>query len=497
MLPPSPIPASVVVLTRFGGAEVFLVQRSPALRFLPGFWAFPGGSVDPVDRRGAVKEPLALARSAARELFEETGVAVPGLAPGGAREALRRELLAAEPRSERWASLPEDVAWFDAWQPFAEVVTPRFSLRRFRANFFHLELPAGEEPAIVAGELVDGRWVDPAGELARWSRGDLLLAPPALYLLRRMVGRSLGEALELATRSTRAIAEGREVQQAEHAPGVIAIPLATETLPPATTTNAYLLGIERFYVVDPATREPSEQALLFAELEARLARGHRLEGVLVTHHHPDHTGAVEATAQRFGCAVLAHAETFRRTTFEGVERRALVGGERLELGLAPGGAPWTLEVLHTPGHAPGHLAFVESHARSAIVGDLVSTLSTIVIDPEDGDLAQYLESITRVRDHGIGTLFPAHGMPAPAGTALLTRYLDHRRAREAQLVAALSDEPRTAAELVPLVYSDTDRRMWPLAERSLLSGLRKLASEQRAHAAATPDGRTAWRRSHP
>lgn len=480
---PEPIPASVVVLTRFEGREVYLIQRSPKLRFLPGYWAFPGGALEDLDSRGGASTELALARSAARELFEETGILVPGLVGEPDREALLEEV----PDASSWMACDEDSAWFEAWEPFAEVVTPRFSLRRFRAHFFHLDLPEGQAPSILDGELVDGRWVEPASALAEWERGELLLAPPSLYLLRRLVGQPLAEALEEARAATTEVREGRLLQQAEHAPGIIAVPLSTRTLPPATTTNTYLLGVERFYCLDPATTDEGELELLFDELERRRGRGHELVGVVVTHHHADHTGGVEAVAKRCDVPVFAHVETFRRTRFEGVECRELVDEDRLDLGRRPGSdEPWTARVLHTPGHAPGHLAFLENHGGHAIVGDLVSTLSTIVIDPEDGDMAQYLASLERVRDESIGILFPAHGMPAPKGTAKLASYLRHRRAREAKLAGALTDTPQSSRQLVEQVYDDVDARLWPLAERSLLAGLLKLQSESRAH--PTPTG---------
>jgi glyoxylase-like metal-dependent hydrolase (beta-lactamase superfamily II) len=125
-------------------------------------------------------------------------------------------------------------------------------------------------------------------------------------------------------------------------------------------------------------------------------------------------------------------------------------------------------------------AVISPSSRAAIVGDLVSTLSTIVIDPPEGHLATYLASLERLLGLGIGVLHPAHGMPQRDGPAIVSSYLAHRRDRERALVRALGTAPRSVAELVREVYADTAPELWPLASRSLEAGLLKLEEEGRA-----------------
>jgi glyoxylase-like metal-dependent hydrolase (beta-lactamase superfamily II) len=87
---------------------------------------------------------------------------------------------------------------------------------------------------------------------------------------------------------------------------------------------------------------------------------------------------------------------------------------------------WQLRVLHTPGHARGHLTFVESRYRAALVGDLMSGVSTILIDPPEGHLATYLRSLERLLAEPILTVYPAHGPPHRDGHAMIRQLLAHR-----------------------------------------------------------------------
>ena len=116
-------------------------------------------------------------------------------------------------------------------------------------------------------------------------------------------------------------------------------------------------------------------------IDERIAGGASLVGVMLTHHHPDHVGAVEATARRYDAPVLAHPATFERVSFDVENARPIHDGVELPLGTAPDGSEgWTLTAHHTPGHAPGHLCFRESRYGAVLAGDLVSTVSTIVIE---------------------------------------------------------------------------------------------------------------------
>lgn len=253
------------------------------------------------------------------------------------------------------------------------------------------------------------------------------------------------------------------------APGIRVLALRSPTLPPAAHTNVYLVGPERgpIAVVDPGSPYEDQQAVLDAHL-----RELPVELVLLTHHHGDHVGGAAALAARWGVPIAAHPATARRLAGRVPVTRLLGDGEVVHGATA----------VHTPGHAEGHLCFEVGGAT--IAGDMVAGVGTILIDPDEGDMAEYLASLERLLARLLArpaaALLPAHGPMIADGPAKLREYLAHRRMREERAEAALSGAPRTARELVPIVYADTPAAPPMLAERSLLAHLAKLVREGRA-----------------
>ncbi len=285
----------------------------------------------------------------------------------------------------------------------------------------------------------------------------------------------LGERVAAVTESYR---RGK-LHRVYFSPGILLVPLKTPTQPPATHTNTLIVGEERIYVIDPSPSDPVEQERLFDLLSELANEGRALEGILLTHYHPDHVGALEEMQKRFPVLARAHRDCMERLPTARFGQR-LEHEDEIDLGTAPDGSPdWKLVAYHVPGHARGHLAFQESRYGAIAVGDLVSTLSSILVDPSDGHLATYVDSLRFLETVTHGTLYPGHGSPAPAGVVVIQKALQHRKERENQVLAALSSEPQTLAELVAKVYADVDPGVHRLAERSLLSGLIKLEEEGR------------------
>ncbi|HET7501138.1 MAG TPA: MBL fold metallo-hydrolase [Kofleriaceae bacterium] len=237
----------------------------------------------------------------------------------------------------------------------------------------------------------------------------------------------------------------------------------------------YLVGPQAgpIAVVDPGSPYPEQQAILDRVFESL-----PIAAVLLTHHHGDHTGGAQALADRWSVPIAAHPATARRLAGRVAVTQLIEDGETVHGATA----------IATPGHAEGHLCFAVGDAT--IAGDMVAGVGTILIDPSEGDMAVYFASLERLLARPQTTLLPAHGPAIPDGHGKLAEYLAHRKMREGKVVAALQDRPRTLGELVRETYSDTPRALWPLAERSLLAHLMKLAREQRA----TDAGDGSWSR---
>jgi len=250
----------------------------------------------------------------------------------------------------------------------------------------------------------------------------------------------------------------------EVAPGIRVVPVRTPTLPPATHTNTYVVGDGDLSLFDPASPWPEEQALLLAAVQARLDRGERAERIVLTHHHADHVGGAVALRDALDIPIVAHPETSARVPFSVDE--AWEDGETKDCGGR------RLRAYYTPGHAPGHLVFQDLDSRATIAGDMVAGVGTIVIEPEDGHLGDYLASLEKMRTLDASVLLPAHGEPLPHAEALLSFYIAHRHQRTDQIRTAL-DQLGIASplDLAPVVYPELEPAIHPLAAVQILSHL--------------------------
>lgn len=231
----------------------------------------------------------------------------------------------------------------------------------------------------------------------------------------------------------------------EVAPGVRGFAVRSPTLPPATHTNVWILGHDRLTVIDPASPWASEQQALWEALE-QLDRP--IERILLTHHHHDHVSGAVDLQQRCGAPIVAHPATQERVRFATEP--------------AQPGPLEDLQLIHTPGHAPGHLVVLHP-SGACVAGDMVAGVGTIAIDPDDaGHLGTYLASLALLRELGARWLLPAHGPVLDDPIAILDHYIAHRHARTDQIRAALAHAD-TPLGLAAHVYAELDPRFHPLA----------------------------------
>ncbi len=256
-------------------------------------------------------------------------------------------------------------------------------------------------------------------------------------------------------------------------------PARTPTLLPATHTNSYALGGRDLVLVEPATPYEDEQRAWIEWARALVSQGRRLVAIVATHHHPDHVGGLDVLARELGAPVWAHDLTVERLAPEtrSLVTRRLADGDAFVLE-GPHDESW--RVLHTPGHAPGHVCLLEERTRTVVVGDMVASVGTILIAPGDGDMQVYLQQLDRLASLDASVALPAHGDPIDEPSVLFRKYIAHRLAREAKVLAAVKlagDAGAAAGALVVDAYADTPMHLWPIATLSLEMHLEKLERE--------------------
>jgi glyoxylase-like metal-dependent hydrolase (beta-lactamase superfamily II) len=232
-------------------------------------------------------------------------------------------------------------------------------------------------------------------------------------------------------------------------------------------TNTYLVGEAEVAVIDPGPANAGHIENILSESKASV------RWILATHTHPDHSPGVALLAAQTGADVLgipapdgAHQdETFAPT-------RILSDGDILETD------EFRLEAVHTPGHASNHLCYRHAGLNWLFTGDHVIDGSTVVIDPPDGNMKQYIESLERCKALGCDALAPGHGEVIEDPARVIDWIVTHRLEREAKVLAAVVANPGlTTRELVPHVYTDVDPKLHGWAERSLLAHVLKLEED--------------------
>lgn len=252
----------------------------------------------------------------------------------------------------------------------------------------------------------------------------------------------------------------------EVAPGVSRVLAPNPSLMTGPGTNTYLVGSGDLAVIDPG---PADDAHLDAVAAAAAGL---LRYVLVTHTHPDHAPGAAGLAERSGATILGFGA---RDGFE--------PDGTLSDGDVVAGDGFRLRAVHTPGHASNHLCYLLEGPSILFSGDHVMGGSTVVIAPPDGDMAEYLDSLARVRDlePALTSIAPGHGPMLHDARAVLEEYVAHRLGREATITAALLLRGQaTVDEIVADVYLDVAAELHPVARYSVWAHLRKLAAEGRA-----------------
>lgn len=259
-----------------------------------------------------------------------------------------------------------------------------------------------------------------------------------------------------------------------------------------TGTGVFIIGNGQVAVLDPGPVDPVHQAALTAALE-----GETVTHVLVTHHHMDHSPLAHTLAEQHGAKVFAMSPAGDAP--EGGEVRMEAGddaGFRPDIEVADGdtftGPGWTLTALHTPGHTSNHVCYALKEEHTLFSGDHVMGWSTSVVSPPDGSMGDYLTQLRRIRAMEFDTIRPTHG-PAITETApFLDAYIEHRCARERQVVVELESGRTQIKDMVAHMYADVDKRLHPAAAHSVLAHMIYLVEQGRVSCTGVPGLDTAY-----
>jgi glyoxylase-like metal-dependent hydrolase (beta-lactamase superfamily II) len=237
-----------------------------------------------------------------------------------------------------------------------------------------------------------------------------------------------------------------------------------------TGTGVFIIGGEKnVCVIDPGPTTADHIAAIDKALEGR-----SVSHVLVTHHHVDHSPLAKPLAAKHGCQVYGFG--LQPAPPQGGEVRLEAGDDltfkpdiEIRNGHIVRGDDWTLEAIHTPGHTSNHLCYALQEENTLFSGDHIMGWSTSVVSPPDGHMGDYLASLKTVLDRDFDIIRPTHGPAITEVRPFVQAYIDHRLAREAQVLDALKTGLENIGDIVALLYKDVDKRLHPAAAHSVLS----------------------------
>ena len=234
-------------------------------------------------------------------------------------------------------------------------------------------------------------------------------------------------------------------------------------------TNTYLVGMDEVTVVDPGPA-------LDSHIEAILGASGTIKQIVVTHTHPDHSPGVKLLQEAIDVpayGLITETTKDQDKTFH--PKKFLLDGDLLEE------KEFTLEVIHTPGHASNHLCYLVKEEGLIITGDHIMNGSTVVISPPDGNMKHYIESLEKLKNYDLKSIAPGHGEVMKEPQLVAEWIIKHRLEREEKVADALRKAGKGSPDsLVEDVYNDVDPSLFPIAKWSLQAHLLKLADDGKA-----------------
>lgn len=541
------IKAATLVWTRTQDAskpkthlEVLLTKRSLKASFAPGAYVFAGGKIDPKDRDYAKRylnlhptsslslEQATDACTALRESFEELGLVLLKTEPGARVQSSelvklkRSKDLFAQLSNLKWTLCLEDTHVLCHW------ITDRDLPIRFDVPFLVAECPEGLQPQADGHEQFDPLWIRPQEALKKHQDGQLHLVYPTIKTLERLLSIQSAHDLMHATRRNEpwfsscaraGFLGGKESRYMEHegpfgelalvcpegqlkhhldwqseraTPLLKNVSRLTAPNPGLMTgpgTNTYIVGTleSGFIVIDPGPALPEHLERI------RHATHGDIRHIVCTHSHADHSPGAKPLQAMCGKSKpliwgLPSAPTARINS-EFVPDRSCTNGQTWTLRNEVTQIEHTLRAVYTPGHAANHICLVLLEEGLLFSGDHILNGSTTVVDPPDGNMNAYLDSLDTLRllclSEKIEFILPAHGyvlgnaLGAPYDPVhLIDNLKNHRLKREAKIKDVMRQDPKgDLSTWVKKAYDDVPERVWPAALRSLCAHVERLVEQ--------------------
>ena len=231
-------------------------------------------------------------------------------------------------------------------------------------------------------------------------------------------------------------------------------------------TNTYLIGDEEVTVIDPGPA-------LHEHIEAIIQASANIKQILLTHTHPDHSPGTRLLQDNIGVPVFALiTESSKDQDITFTPERILIDGEIIA------NEYYSIEVIHTPGHASNHLCYLLKDEKLLFTGDHIMDGSTVVIASPDGSMQDYIDSLAKLKEYDLNKIAPGHGELIDEPYAVVDWIIKHRFERESKVIDVLKQHNSGDLNtLVKDIYADVDSMLHPVAKWSLESHLIKLMDE--------------------
>ena len=251
----------------------------------------------------------------------------------------------------------------------------------------------------------------------------------------------------------------------EVAPGIHDMPSKLDTLMRISAPRVYFIAGKKGALIDSGYGQ-DDIADTYIEYAKNVSKA-KIDYIIITHAHPDHISGANILIRKTGAQVILHSA---EVTDMPIDKR-VNDGDIISLGGID------LEVVHTPGHNPGHICLYIRKSKIMFSGDHVLAKTTTALQPPWGDMTQYIDSLRKLLKYDIDLMLPAHGPPIKEARKRIEELIQHRIEREAQVVALLGKGKVTVKEIVAEIYPELTGFLYAVAQGQVYAHLVKLEKD--------------------